>query len=183
MGWLMPDVVHDRVYEIESRSSSPSWDASGYRAELRKVSDLKSHELKDIQSLQGRRATMYLRVAYRSLSTHVLLIRLGTEVAAVLWVVPSEAIKRRYSFVQSGTSAIISCVTSSEHRGRGLYPRGIEYVAASGLSERYVIWAHETNHAGIRGIEKAGGTLVGEFTRKRWLRGIIAKVDYRKLNE
>lgn len=182
MGWIVPELVQDDVFEVSPVSSPPTW-GQGYEAELKKASDLSPEDLLEIRTLQGRFATAYLRTVYRSRKTHVLLIRRGRGLAGVLWVVPGRIMRRRYAFVPRDAFAIISCATAVDHRGRGLYPRGIEQIAASGLASRYLIWAHDANFASLRGIRKAGGVMVGQFTRKRWLRGLVARIEYRKYDE
>lgn len=182
MSWIVPELVHNNVFEVSSSRSPPTWD-DGYEAELKNASALSSQDLLEIRALQGNFATTYLRIVYRSTKTHLLLIRRGRALAGVLWVVPGRVMRRRYAFVPTDAFAIISCATALDHRGCGLYPRGIAQIAASGLASRYLIWAHDTNSPSLRGIRKAGGVMVGQFTRKRWLRGLVARIEYRKYDE
>ena len=183
MRYLSPSVVHDYVFEISPASELPVWEGTGCAPELRKVNDLTTLEVNELRVMHGRLAATYLRTIYRSPETYVLLIRKAGNLVGVLWVVPGIVMRRRYPFVRRDVSAIISCVISPSCRGMGLYPRGIAQVAGSGLAQNYLIWAHDSNTASLRGIEKAGGRKVGNFTRKRWLRGLIAKIEYRGLND
>lgn len=182
MNWIAAEVVDDQVFEVNAVSSHPSWEGTGYEGELLKYSDLSGGVLQKVRSLQGRLATFYLHTVYGRTGTHILLIWHEKELAGVLWVVPGRVIRKRYAFVAENASAIISCVTSPSHRGRGLYPLGIQQVASSGLANRYFIWAHDSNLASLRGIEKAGGRMIGRFRRTRWLRGVISKVEYRSVD-
>ena len=182
MHWVKPHRTHDTVYSVDSRENAPSWPLP-YTSELKRLYALTRDDLTNVRKLQGSFSATYLRLVYRSPHTHVLLIRDGSRVAGILWAVPGRVVRKRYPFVPNNAFAIISCATAVEHRGQGLYPNGIRTLAASGLAAKYFIWAHDTNLPSLRGIEKAGGSVVGHFIRKRWFRGLIAKVEYRKRNE
>lgn len=140
---------------------------------------LSGTDWKGIEALAGRFSTFYLRLFYGSRRTALLLVMEEERVVAVLWVVPGKRIRRRYHFVSQESSAIIACVTHPSCRGLGLYPAGIRAIAASGHSPRYFIWAHKTNAASLKGIMKAGGVKFGEFTRVRWLRGLMTSISFR----
>lgn len=64
------------------------------------------------------------------------------------------------------------CLTLQAARGLGIYPRVInsimEYLGKSGMN-RVFMCVHEENQPSIRGIEKAGFTLVGKVNMKKVL--------------
>ena len=177
---LFREVAEDAVYRVEGSAPSPSVVVpEGFSMRLVPIDRLTGPDWSGITSLSGRFSARYLRWRYRGRRTEVLLVERSMRAVAVLWVVPSELIQRRYPFVDAGSSAIIACVTDPSCRGRGLYPAGVRAIAASGHSAAYFIWAHKTNEASLRGIVKAGGVPIGEFTRVRWFRGLISSTAFR----
>lgn len=149
------------VYLI-SAEKSIGLDSPHCSSRLVRLHDLKLRDWYRIQAIQGLLSFSYLHIAYAHPRVSLMLIEVDGALASVLWVVPAEAIRRNYPFVKSG-SAIISCVTSSAFRGKGLYPYGIGQIARSEHSGEYYIWARTDNAASLRGIVKAGGVLIGEF--------------------
>lgn len=131
-----------------------------------------------VRDLQGGFATQYLRLRYGDSNTRLMLISEHGCLLSILWVVPANRIRSKYHFVESGTYAIISCITRQDARGRALYPHGIRRIAASGIASRYYIWAHKDNVASVRGIEKTGGIKVGSFVRERWFRGLFSSICF-----
>ncbi len=173
-------VTEDCIYRIDG-VDGVSFPHSIDRFQLRLVfmDRLAKSDWKGVEALAGRFSTSYLRCFYRSRRTALMLAFEEDRVVAVLWVVPGEKIRQRYPFVSQESSAIIACVTHSSCRGLGLYPAGMRAIAASGHSSKYFIWAHKTNEASLKGIMKAGGVKFGEFTRVRWLRGLITSISFR----
>lgn len=173
-------VSEDCIYRIDGIDGmSPLRHIERFHLRLIPMDRLAKADWKGIEALAGQFSTSYLRWFYGSRRTVLLLIAEEQRVVAVLWVVPGEKIRRRYHFVTPESSAIIACVTHPSCRGLGLYPAGIRTIAVSGHSPRYFIWAHKANTASLRGIMKAGGVKFGEFTRVRWLRGLMTSISFR----
>lgn len=177
---LLRQVAEDAVYRVDGSGRAPPIVVpEGFSMRLVPLERLTGSDWSGIRALAGRFSTCYLRWRYRGRRTKLMLVERSGRAVAVLWVVPSELIQRRYPFVENGGSAIIACVTDPSCRGRGLYPAGVQAIAASGHSPAYFIWAHKTNEASLRGIVKAGGVPFGEFTRVRWFRGVISSTSFR----
>ena len=174
------EVTEDYVYRIggvDSVHAAANFERFHFR--LVTLHQLTKEEWRGVESLAGRLSTSYLRCVYGSKSTALLLVLEEERVVAVLWVVPGVKIRERYPFVGEKSSAIIACVTHPSCRGLGVYPAGIRAIASSGHSQEYLIWSHRSNLASLKGIIKAGGVKLGEFTRVRWLRGLISSVYFR----
>lgn len=171
--------VEDDVYVIDAKTGKNR--TSDVEHRLARLAHLTQDDWMRIHALQGATATRYLKLRYGSPETHLMLLSDSTGLLSLLWVVPSHRIRNKYSFVALNSFAIISCVTKTSARGRGLYPSGIRFIAASGLSDAYYIWAHKNNVASLKGIEKAGGRLIGSFVRERWLKGLYVKLRFQSV--
>lgn len=165
-----------RSLDAEARSETMA-----VRWTLTPVGSVSLAQWHDVATLQGNRALLYLRARYGRSGTSIAMGFNGKELVAILWVVPSAVIRGAYSFVKEG-SAIIACVTAADFRGRGIYIEGIRYIAMSGHSDRYYIWAHLENLPSLKGIRRAGGELVGSFTRVRWF-GAFSRVTFRACHD
>jgi hypothetical protein len=165
------------VYRVNSRSERKAF-IDGVEFKLLKIEDVTVELWEKVKAAQGVASVNYLKLMYGRYGTSILLVFVNSGLAAILWIVPGHIIKAKYNFVSCDDMAIISCVTSPEYRGKGLYPRGIDFIASSGLSDVYVIWASEANGASLSGIVKAGGVLIGKFIRRKWLFGFISRVYY-----
>lgn len=171
------DRVEDDVYIVDARLGIDHNASVEHR--LARLADLTIDDWTSIRELQGKSASRYLKLRYGAPETRLMLLSDFTGLLALLWVVPGHRIRGKYSFVALKSFAIISCVTRPTARGRGLYPSGIRFIAASGLSDAYYIWAHKSNVASLKGIEKAGGRLIGSFVRERWLKGLYVKLRFK----
>lgn len=176
---LLRDVSEDDVYLIRERGVAQAGQPQQFHMRFVLMDQLSAEDWKGVEGLTGRISARYLRWSYRHRFTALLLIMSEGCVVGVLWVIPSAAIRRRYPFVREGCGAIIACVTHPSFRGLGLYSAGIRAIAASGHSHEYFIWAHKDNVASLKGMLKAGGLKVGEFTRVRWFRGLITWISFR----
>lgn len=140
---------------------------------------LKHSQLRELSELQGKATVCYLKFRYGSPNTYILLAYIGKTLAHVEWIVPACKIKARYPFVTDGSYSVISCLTSMEYRGWGIYPSQIQQVISSEIpSHTYWIWANSNNMGSLRGIRKAGGVKVGEFVQKKRFWGCISHVKY-----
>lgn len=66
-------------------------------------------------------------------------------------------------------SVLISFYTLEPYRGRGLYPALLrtmcQFACVSGCAPDLLIWCHRSNHASVRGIQKAGFDELGGVRR------------------
>ena len=146
---------------------------------LLRLNELTTEHWRLLRGLQGRFAVLYLKWRYGSPQTYILLAYIGKTLAHVEWIVPACKIKARYPFVTDGSYSVISCLTSMEYRGWGIYPSQIQQVIRSEIpSHTYWMWANSNNMGSLRGIRKAGGVKVGEFVQKKRLWGCMSHVKY-----
>lgn len=85
---------------------------------------------------------------------------------------------KKFPFMKKGDYQIGPCVTSVEHRGKGLYPFVINYIVADKDfgGEFYMIVA-DTNTPSIKGIEKAGFKRVGNIKKTKLLKRYVLQKD------
>jgi hypothetical protein len=134
---------------------------------------------KQLKQLQGKFAVTYLKLRYNSPDTRILLAFCEGKLIHVEWVVPAKKIQRRYHFVTENSYLIISCLTSPDFRGKGVYPSQLRRVVESSIpTDTYWGLAESKNIPSLKGIHKAGGVKVGEFIQKRWFWGCFSRIRY-----
>ena len=137
----------------------------------------REHWLK-LKQLQGRWQVLYLKWRYGSPETYIQLTFTEQDLVHVEWVVPASKMSLRFPFVKNDSYSIISCLTSRNYRGLGIYPSQIQHVLKLNKSgESFLIWTSSSNSASVKGIEKAGGTKIAEFVQKKWLFGTFSKIE------
>jgi GNAT superfamily N-acetyltransferase len=146
---------------------------------LLRVSEVTAQQWSQLKQLQGKLAVFYLRFRYGSPDTYILLGFAKGKLVYVEWVVPSKKIRSRYPFVKENTYFIMSCLTSPDFRGLGIYPALIQKAVQSHINSK-IYWgaAAPTNIPSLKGIYKAGGVKVGEFVQKKWFWGCISHIEY-----
>ncbi len=162
--------------EKPSREVAPKIEVDTKLLRLDKVAP---PQWKQIKQFYGQIVASYLKWRYGSPGTHVLMAYADEKLVYVEWVVPASKIRSRYPFVSNGSYSIISCLTSQDFRGLGIYPSQIQKVVASDISaKRFWIWSAVTNTASLCGIRKAGGVKVGEFVQRKWFWGCLSRAKY-----
>lgn len=79
-----------------------------------------------------------------------------------------------------GTAFIGPCFTHPDQRGRGLYPWALQRLSAElSSSGARQVWINTrtSNAASVRGIEKAGFTVVQDLPYRRWFNAVWLKTD------
>ncbi|MDR3047373.1 MAG: GNAT family N-acetyltransferase [Bacteroidales bacterium] len=89
------------------------------------------------------------------------------QIVAVARVVPKIW---NFTFMPKNSYTIIACSTQLQYRGRGLYASLLQYIVSENRNNNtpFYIFASSDNHASIKGIEKAGGCLIGYGKRTRF---------------
>ena len=72
----------------------------------------------------------------------------------------------KFPFLKKGDFEIGPCYTEDSFRGKGIYPAVLEHILCERVGNYYML-VREDNESSIRGIEKAGFSLVGEVQRDR----------------
>lgn len=143
------------------------------------LNELTPKHWRQLKELQGRFAALYLKWRYGSPETCILLAYIDKTLVHIEWMVPAGKIRRRYPFVTEDSYSIISCLTSENFRGLGIYSSQIQKVVESDIpAKMYWMWGTSTNVPSLKGIRKAGGVKVGEFVQKKWFWGCISRVEY-----
>ena len=146
---------------------------------LVRMDEMRLSQWRQLKELQGFFSVRYLKFRYGSRNTYILLAYVEKKLVHVQWIVPAKRINRRYPFVTEDSYCIISCLTSQEFRGLGIYPSKIQHVVRSNiLAKSFWIWTACTNIASLKGITKAGGIKVGEFRQRKWFWGGISRIRY-----
>jgi len=146
---------------------------------LLRLSEVTAQQWQQLQELQGRFAVLYLKWRYGSSDTHILLTFAKEKLVYVEWVVPAKKIRARYPFVTEKSYLIISCLTSPDFRGRGIYPAQLQNVVQSDIQTQ-IYWglAARDNIPSLKGIQRAGGMKMGVFIQRKWLWGCISRPEY-----
>lgn len=144
-----------------------------------RLNEVTRQQWKQLKQLQGKFAVTYLKLRYGSPDTRILLAFCKEKLIYVEWVVPAKKIQHRYHFVTKNSYLIISCLTSPDFRGKGIYPSQLRRVIESSIpTDTYWGLAASTNIPSLKGIHKAGGVKVGEYIQKKWFWGCISHIKY-----
>ena len=82
----------------------------------------------------------------------------------------------KFPFMKKSDLEIGPCYTCKEYRGKGIYPRVLKKIVASGLEgSRFFMIVEESNLSSIKGIKKAGFKECGHVKKQMF------KI-YRKIN-
>jgi len=123
-------------------------------------------ELSGVERID-RKLTRY-RLAYVVFSGH--------EIAHISWVCFDASLPSQYGF-DFRLPVIDETVTQSLHRGKGLFPYTLNYILHDlrnrRIADSVYILVSPTNHASIRGIEKAGFRLLARLEGTRLLGVLI----------
>lgn len=146
---------------------------------LVQMNQLTPLQWRELKQLQGQFGGTYLRFRYGSPYTYILLAYVEKTLAHIEWIVPAGKIRARYPFVTEGSYSIISCLTARNFQGLRIYSSQLQHITKMGISNNeYWIWADEENLASLKGIKRAGAVEVGSFLQRKWLWGLISKIDY-----
>jgi hypothetical protein len=145
-----------------------------------RLNEVTHQQWKQLKQLQGKFTVTYLKLRYSSPDTRILLAFCKEKLIHVEWVVPAKKIQHRYHFVTKNSYLIISCLTSTDFRGKGVYPSQLRRVIESSIpTDTYWGLAATENIPSLKGISKAGGINTGEFIQEKWFWGCISHAEYR----
>lgn len=134
---------------------------------------------REVVSLEGRWAFMYLYFTYGSEETLLALVWVGEQLAHIEWVVPSKKCRWRYPIIPEKMCMISAVQTVPSFRGNRIFPFVLQRICrhTPGWDEYWML-VNEKNDASIKGIKKAGAKHVGRFIQKRWLWSCFRSTKY-----
>ena len=168
MGWrkflagLRPVRIDEFIYELRSGSGAEA--GSG---------EIGEHDSVHIHRFDIAQPSPWPTVnAQLSPNREVYLVAIGDVIAHQSWIMNDVLNPAAFGF-DSTVPVIAECATDPAFRGRNLYPLTLRHIVEDVRRRRGVpflyITVAPTNTASIRGIEKAGGRLLGHLRGWRLL--------------